>query len=48
MDNRMFLKRISDLSIEKKLLEDRIKEIDSIQDEMIRLHFKRENPEVFR
>jgi len=47
MNNEQFLKRISNLSIEKKTLEERINEIDNIQNELIRLHFKNNNKELF-
>lgn len=48
MDNAQFLKRISDLSVEKKQCEDRVKEIDCIQDELIRMHFRNNNKELFK
>ena len=48
MDNRQFLNRISALSLEKKSCEDRIKEIDTIQDELIKMHYKNNNKELFK
>lgn len=48
MNNEQFLKRISDLSLEKKSCEDRVKEIEVIQDELIRMHFKNNHKELFK
>jgi hypothetical protein len=48
MNDAQFLKRISDLSIEKKQCEDKVKEIETIQDELIRMHFREANKELFQ
>lgn len=48
MTSQGLLRRISCLAIEKKACEDRIKEIESIQDELIRMYFKAENPGVIK
>ena len=42
-DCRKMIKRIGDLAIEKKQLQERINEIESIQDELMRRVFREEH-----